>query len=118
MPPRSMTILSASRGNLSRRSFREPVIVVRDEYLYIGTLGVNVRICRWATSSGADEPGDEDQGNGCSGSAVRRIGGAFLDRQLYGLIRRRSLRLARSCPSVQQAGQEGTANAEEYPCRH
>ena len=46
MPPRSMTILSASRGNLSRRSFREPVIVVRDEYLYIGTLGVNVRICR------------------------------------------------------------------------
>jgi hypothetical protein len=46
MPPRSMTILSASRGNLSRRSFREPVIVVRDEYLYIGTLGVNVCICR------------------------------------------------------------------------
>lgn len=55
MPPRSMTILSASRGNLSRRSFREPVIVVRDEYLYIGTLGVNVRICRddayWPTSA-------------------------------------------------------------------
>ena len=37
-------------------------------------------------SSGADEPGEEDQGTCCGGSAVCRIGGAFLARLLSGVI--------------------------------